>query len=89
MQLGDGSAAMGGAALLWTLSSLGSIRWLLFVIILLSFGLRPMMTSLDDAERNYSEVSTADWAHTNYWLKSADCARETGHGSRCAKTTVS
>ena len=37
-----------------------------------------MMTSLDDAERNYGEVSTSDWAHTNYWLKSAECARQTG-----------
>ena len=31
------------------------MRWLLFVIILLAFGLGPMMTSLDDAERNYGE----------------------------------
>lgn len=79
MQRGHGpAAAQSGASLSWTISILGRVRWLLFVVILLAFGLGPMMTSLDDAERNYGEVSTSDWVHTNYWLKSADCARETG-----------
>ena len=79
MQRGDeGAVAIRAEALSRTISILGRMRWLLFVIILLAFGLGPMMTSLDDAERNYGEVSTSDWAHTNYWLKSADCARQTG-----------
>ena len=78
MQRGDVGAGMGGASLSWARSSLGRMKWVLFVVILLSLGLGPLMTSLDDAERNYGDVSTSDWAHTNYWLKSADCARETG-----------
>ena len=79
MQRGDGSvAATGAASLSRSVSFLGRVRWLLFVVLLLGFGANPMMTSLEDAERNYGEVGTSDWVHTNYWLKSADCARETG-----------
>jgi hypothetical protein len=62
MQRGHGpAAAQRGASLSWTISILGRMRWLLFVVIFLAFGLGPMMTSLDDAERTYGEVSTADW----------------------------
>ena len=49
-----------------TVSILGRMRWLLFVVILLAFGLDTMMTLLDNAERKYGEASTSDWAHTNY-----------------------
>jgi hypothetical protein len=79
MQCGDGSTVPNGvASRSRAVSILGKTRWLLFVAILLGFGAGPMMTSLEDAERNYGEVSTSDWVHTNYWLKSAACARETG-----------
>ena len=49
--LGAAGAAMGGASLSWVLRSLGRIKWLLFVILLLALGLRPLMTSLDDADQ--------------------------------------
>ena len=79
MQRRDGRAVPNHAvSLSRTVSILGRIRWLLFVVILLAVGLDTTMTSLEDAERNYGEVSTSDWAHTNYWVKSAECARETG-----------
>ena len=79
VQPGDEGAVAKRAALLsWAASKAGSMRWLLFAIILLAFGLDTMMTSFDDAERNFGEVSTSEWVHTNYWVKSADCARETG-----------
>lgn len=79
MQRSDGSVAANAAASLSrTVSILGKTRWLLFVVILLAFGAGPMMTSFEDAERNYRDVGTSDWVHTNYWMKSADCARETG-----------
>jgi hypothetical protein len=90
MQRGHGrAAAKSGASLSSTISILGRMRWLLFVIILLAFGLGPLMTSLDDAQRNYGEVRKSDWAHTNYWLKSADCARATGAWLALCKTTAS
>lgn len=79
MQRSDGSVAANAAASLSrTVSILGKTRWLLFVVILLAFGAGPMMMSFEDAERNYRDVGTSDWVHTNYWMKSADCARETG-----------
>ena len=58
MQRGHGHAAASGASLSWTISILGRMRWLLFVVILLAFGLGPMMTSLDDAERGGPDCRT-------------------------------
>lgn len=79
MQRGGGSAVPDGAgALFGTVSILERMKWLLFAVILVAFAAGPMMTSFEDAERNYGGGGTSDWVHTNYWLKSANCARETG-----------
>ena len=54
------------------------LKWLLFAALLTAFGWDTLKTSLDDVERNYTELSASDWEQTNVWLKSTACARETG-----------
>jgi hypothetical protein len=51
---------------------------LLFTILLGAFGWDTLTTSLADVELNYRDVSSSDWEQTNVWLKSTQCARETG-----------
>ena len=54
------------------------MRWILFLVAVAGFGLETALLSFDSVERTYGDMDEADWAHTNYWLKSAECARRTG-----------
>src|SRR5262245_20149018 len=62
----------------WLFRLVPRFRWLLFPVLLGAFGWDTLTTSLGDAQLNYAEVSSSDWEQTNIWLKSTQCARETG-----------
>lgn len=53
-------------------------KWLLFGAALVICGQGTFMRSLEDAKRNYSHVRASDWEQTNVWLRSSECARDTG-----------
>lgn len=53
-------------------------RWLVFVFCLVTVGYAGVRYSYAEAEKTYGIVEKADWGATNVWLRSADCARETG-----------
>lgn len=61
-----------------TIDALRRTRWLIFALAIAVFGVETAVLSFESAEQTYGEMSEADWAHTNYWLKSAECARQTG-----------
>jgi hypothetical protein len=67
--LDTGATVMSGGA--------GRIGWLVFVVCLVVFGSGPLTTALDDANR-YADVQESHWFPTNWWIKSAQCARERG-----------
>ena len=51
---------------------------MLFLLAVAGFGLETTLLSFENVERTYGDMEEPDWAHTNYWLKSAECARRTG-----------
>lgn len=53
------------------------LKWLVFIVCLITFGLGALTGQLEEAE-NYAEIREADWTATNMWLKSAECARQRG-----------
>ena len=71
-----GSAA--SRALAAGVAAVRRMRWLMFVLAIALFGVETAVLSVESARETFGGMSEADWAHTNYWLKSAECARATG-----------
>jgi hypothetical protein len=57
-----------------------SLRWLVFVACAALLVLGPFNRTYKDAERYgyLADIMPSDWAATNVWLDSTDCARERG-----------
>lgn len=54
-------------------------RWAVFLLCLAVFALSGVERANEEAYRQYKDVKTAtEWSNTNYWIRSADCARKTG-----------
>lgn len=56
------------------LEKLEPLKWLAFVFCLAVFGFGTLATALEDTD-GYADVEQSDWIPTNWWLKSAECAR--------------
>jgi hypothetical protein len=54
------------------------IKWLLFAVALAVCAWGPLDEALQEAEDNWANVALSDWEQTNVWMKSTQCARETG-----------
>ena len=48
------------------------------LILCIELVLWPQLNSSFEASRRYQGVAASDWSATNVWLRSAECARETG-----------
>jgi len=55
-----------------------SWRWVIFVLCFLTFGSSGLRNANEEASRLYQNLDKSDWAAANVWIKSAECARETG-----------
>ncbi|MCG9001733.1 hypothetical protein LH454_09650 [Laribacter hongkongensis] len=55
-----------------------SWRWVIFFLCFLMFAFSGLKNANEQADRQYRNLDKSDWRAANFWIKSAECAKETG-----------